>query len=212
MHRKLCVERLGSVRSIYRPGLVSRSTRVEASPWREDPPTDKPPACRGPPVTITYLLAHASRPQRVSVGRRFPGFRGEGRRRPAKAGEPPRACRRPSPLRDGPPTAFSPGPDRVPVFISAGPRLGKISAKRACASSVSSVPWLPPALMPEAAGGGGWLGGVTRGVRGLLPPPPVGSGVSNGVARPSSSVLLLLTAHAARTLMGDALRAGRPCG
>ena len=52
MHRKLCVERLGSVRSIYRPGLVSRSTRVEASPWREDPPTDKPPACRGPPLPV----------------------------------------------------------------------------------------------------------------------------------------------------------------
>ena len=31
MYRKLCVERLGSVRSIYRPSLVSRNTRVEAS-------------------------------------------------------------------------------------------------------------------------------------------------------------------------------------
>lgn len=50
MYRKLCVERLESVRSIYRLGLVSRNTRVEASMRREDPPTAKPPAPRGPPL------------------------------------------------------------------------------------------------------------------------------------------------------------------
>ena len=55
VRRELCVERLGSFRTIYRLGPVSRRARAEASTGRGDRPTAKLPAPRARTLYCTIV-------------------------------------------------------------------------------------------------------------------------------------------------------------